>query len=102
VETPEELQSPARPQDTIYAHIEKDCLDAAADLPLPSALSASDFGRVTKARPWPYWPKPIYSMPIWQPLPLSAQNAQAAEALGYQLTSRFTDNFNALPRTIRK
>ena len=46
VETPEELQSPARDQAAIYAQIEADC--QAAALALPNAWTGADLGRATK------------------------------------------------------
>ncbi|HTI08353.1 MAG TPA: RagB/SusD family nutrient uptake outer membrane protein [Puia sp.] len=97
VETPEELQSPALPQDTIYAQIEKDCLDAIPDLPLPSALAAADFGRITRGAALALLAKTyLFHADLPNHYQLAAQNAQAVEALNYYaLTPLFTDNFNA-------
>lgn len=100
VETPEELQSPALPQDAIYTQIEKDCKEAAADLPLPSALAAADFGRVTQGAALALLAKTyLFHTSLADHYSLAAQQAQAVEALGYQLTPRFTDNFRAATKS---
>jgi len=100
VETPEQLQSPALAQDAIYTQIEKDCKEAAADLPLPSALAAGDFGRVTQGAALALLAKTyLFHTGLANHYSLAAQQAQAVEALGYQLTPRFTDNFRAATKS---
>ena len=97
VETPEELQSPALAQDTIYAQIERDCMDAIPDLPLPGALAAADLGRITRGAALALLAKTyLFHADLANHYQLAAQNAQAVEALNYySLTNLYSDNFNA-------
>ncbi|MEO6977038.1 MAG: RagB/SusD family nutrient uptake outer membrane protein [Mucilaginibacter sp.] len=91
VETPEELQSPALPQAQIYAQIEKDCIAAAAALPV--SRTGNDVGRVTKGAALALLAKTYLFEKKWA---LAASTAQAVEALGvYSLLPSFADNFRA-------
>ena len=91
VETPEEVQSPALPQDQIYAQIESDLTDAAAAL--PTSWSGADDGRATKGAALALLAKTYLFENKWEQ---AASTAQQVEALGiYSLTQLFTDNFNA-------
>ncbi len=91
VATADNLQSPAVPQAQIYAQVEKDCTDAAAALPL--SWTGNDLGRATKGAALALLAKTyLYE----QKYTLAATTAQQVEALGvYDLTPKFTDNFNA-------
>lgn len=90
VETPEELQSPARDQADIYAQIEKDCTDAAAAL--PNAWTGADFGRATKGAALALLAKTyLYE----KKYALAASTAQQVTALGYTLLPVQADNFRA-------
>ncbi len=90
VETPEELQSPAIPQATIYLQIEADCQAAAADL--PASWEANDVGRATKGAALALLAKTYLFEKKWM---LAAQTAQQVETLGYELLPNFSDNFKA-------
>lgn len=91
VETPEEVQSPALPQEQIYAQIESDLADAAALL--PTTVSGADEGRATKGAALALLAKTYLFEGKWDQ---AAATAQQVEALGiYSLTPLFTDNFNA-------
>ncbi len=91
VETPDEVQSPALPQEQIYAQIESDLNDAAAVL--PTSWSGADDGRATKGAALALLAKTYLFEQKWQQ---AATTAQQVEALGiYNLTHLFTDNFNA-------
>ena len=91
VETPEEAQSPALPQEQIYAQIESDLNDAAAAL--PTSWSGADDGRATKGAALALLAKTYLFEQKWAE---AASAAQQVEALGiYNLTNLFTDNFNA-------
>jgi hypothetical protein len=90
VETPEELQSPARSQADIYAQIEADC-QAAADA-LPATWGTADAGRATKGAALALLAKTYLFEKKWD---LAAQTAQAVTALGYRLLPVFADNFRA-------
>ncbi|MDP4128941.1 MAG: RagB/SusD family nutrient uptake outer membrane protein [Bacteroidota bacterium] len=94
VETPEELQSPAKPQDSIYLQIEQDCNDAIADLPDPSA--AVPVGQVTKGSAYALLAKVyLFHADLANHYQLAAQAAQAVEGFSYYaLTNLYTDNFN--------
>ncbi|HEX5155378.1 MAG TPA: RagB/SusD family nutrient uptake outer membrane protein [Parafilimonas sp.] len=91
VETPEEVQSPALPQEQIYAQIESDLTDAAAAL--PTNWSGADDGRATKGAALALLAKTYLFEKKWDE---AASTAQQVETLGiYSLTNLFTDNFNA-------
>jgi hypothetical protein len=94
VETPNELQSPAMAQDSIFRQIEQDCRDAAAGL--PTSVAATDFGRATKGAALALLAK-VYLFHTTLPnhYQLAAQFAQQVEGMGYQLTPRYFDNFSA-------
>ena len=90
VETPEELQSPARDQADIYAQIEADC--QAAALALPNAWTGADLGRATKGAALALLAKTyLYE----KKYTLAASTAQQVTALGYTLLPLFADNFRA-------
>jgi hypothetical protein len=95
VETPEELQSPAKPQDSIYLQIEQDCSEAIADLPDPSA--SVPLGQVTKGSAYALLAKVyLFDANLPNHYELAAQAAQNVINLGYyQLTDLYSDNFNA-------
>lgn len=90
VETPEELQSPARDQADIYAQIEADCQAAAAAL--PNAWTGADLGRATKGAALALLAKTYLYQKKWA---LAASTAQQVTALGYALLPVFADNFRA-------
>jgi len=90
VETPEELQSPARPQAQIFAQIETDCQEAAAAL--PPSWSGADLGRATKGAALALLAKTYLYQQKWT---LAAQTAQTVSTLGYTLLPGFADNFRA-------
>lgn len=91
VETPEEVQSPAVSQDTIYAQIESDLTAAAAVL--PTTVADADQGRATKGAALALLAKTYLFEKKWDQ---AASTAQQVTALGiYSLTQKFTDNFNA-------
>lgn len=88
VESPAELQSPARPQADIYAQIEKDLTESAADL--PPSWTGNDAGRATKGAAQALLAKVYLFEAKWE---LSAQTAVLV-AGAYTLTQKFTDNFS--------
>ena len=90
VETPEELQSPARDQADIYAQIEADCQAAATAL--PAAWTGADLGRATKGAALALLAKTYLYEKKWA---LAASTAQQVTALGYTLLPVFADNFRA-------
>ncbi len=91
VETPDEVQSPAVPQEQIYAQIESDLTDAAAAL--PTSWSGADNGRVTKGAALSLLAKTYLFEKKWD---MASTTAKQVEALGiYSLDQLFTDNFNA-------
>ena len=90
VETPEELQSPARDQADIYAQIEADCQAAATAL--PNAWTGPDLGRATKGAALALLAKTYLYEKKWA---LAASTAQQVTALGYSLLPVFADNFRA-------
>jgi len=90
VETPQELQSPARDQADIYAQIEADCQAAATNL--PDSWTGPDLGRVTKGAALALLAKTYLYEKKWAQ---AAQTAQQVEGLGYKLTPVFGDNFRA-------
>lgn len=92
VETALESQTHAVAQDTIFAHIEADCISAAASLP----TTASDFGRVTKGAALALLAKTyLFHTSLANHNQLAAQAAQQVETLGYSLTAKYYDNFSA-------
>ena len=91
VATADNLSAPAVPQAQIFAQIEKDCTEAAAAL--PTAWTGSDLGRATKGAALSLLAKTYLFEAKYA---MAAQTAQQVEALGiYDLTAKFTDNFNA-------
>jgi len=91
VATADNTQSPLVPQTQIYAQIEKDCTEAAAAL--PASWSGNDLGRVTKGAALALLAKAYL---FEQKYTQAATTAQQVDALGiYDLTPKFTDNFNA-------
>ncbi|WP_419802053.1 RagB/SusD family nutrient uptake outer membrane protein [Mucilaginibacter sp.] len=91
VATADNLSTPAVPQAQIFAQIEKDCTEAAAAL--PTAWTGSDLGRATKGAALSLLAKTYLFEAKYA---MAAQTAQQVEALGiYDLTAKFTDNFNA-------
>jgi len=95
VETPEELQSPAIAQDSIYRQVEQDCLAAAPDL--PASVSPDDLGRVTKGAALALLAKTyLFHATLANHHQLAAQYAQQVENMpGYELTKNYADNFSA-------
>jgi hypothetical protein len=95
VETPEELQSPAVPQDSIYLQVEQDCKDALADLPDPSP--GVPVGMVTKGSANALLAKVyLFNANLANHYQLAAAAAQSVEAFGYySLTPKFSDNFKS-------
>jgi len=95
VETPEELQSPAISQDSIYAQIEKDCNEAIPDLQDPS--SSVTLGVVTKGSAYALLAKVyLFDANLANHYQLAAQAAKSVEGFGYySLTNLYSDNFNA-------
>jgi len=95
VESALEAQSPARPQDTIFTQIEKDCLAAAAVLPV--SVSNDNFGQATKGAALALLAKAyLFHTSLANNYQLAAQAAQQVVALGqYSLTPNYYDNFRA-------
>ncbi|WP_214073040.1 RagB/SusD family nutrient uptake outer membrane protein [Mucilaginibacter sp. dw_454] len=90
-QTPTEAQKPISAQALIYAQIEKDCTDAAADL--PPSWTGADLGRVTKGAALALLAKTYLFEQKWA---LAASTAQAVDALNiYSLLPVFADNFRA-------
>ncbi|MBA4166785.1 MAG: RagB/SusD family nutrient uptake outer membrane protein [Chitinophagaceae bacterium] len=98
VETPDELQSPAVPQDSIYLQIEQDCKDALTDLPDPSA--SVPVGMVTKGTAYALLSKVyLFHANLANHYQLAADAAHSVDAFGYYaLTPNFSDNFNSLKK----
>lgn len=94
VETPEELQSPARPQDSIYLQIEQDLNDAIPDLAPPSA--AVPVGQVTQGSAYALLCKVyLFHTDLANNYTLSAAAAQSVVSMNYySLTNLYADNFN--------
>ncbi|MEP7142516.1 MAG: RagB/SusD family nutrient uptake outer membrane protein [Ferruginibacter sp.] len=93
IETALEAQTHAIAQDSIFIQIEKDCTEAAADLPGPSG---TDFGRATKGAALALLAKTyLFHTTLATNFQLAAQTAQTVETLGYSLTSKYFDNFSA-------
>lgn len=91
VETPLEAQKPVSPQATIYAQIEKDCTEAAADL--PPSQTGGNVGRATKGAALALLAKTYLFEQKWA---LAASTAKAVDDLHvYNLLPVFADNFRA-------
>lgn len=91
VETPAEAQKPVSTQAVIYAQIEKDCTEAAADL--PTSWTGADLGRATKGAALALLAKTYLFEQKWA---LAASTAKAVEDLNvYSLLPVFADNFRA-------
>jgi starch-binding outer membrane protein, SusD/RagB family len=88
VESPAELQSPAREQADIYAQIEKDLTEAAVDL--PPSWTGNDVGRATKGAALALLAKAYLFESKWEP----AAEAAGTVAASYTLTQKFADNFS--------
>lgn len=95
VETPDELQSPAVSQDSIYLQIENDCKDAIAGLLDPS--SDVPVGMVTKGSAYALLAKVyLFNASLTGHYQLAAEAAQKVEDFHYySLTPLYADNFNA-------
>jgi len=92
VETAKEAQSPARPQDSVFAQIEQDCMAAAAVLP----ATASSLGMATKGAALALLAKTyLFHSDLTNHYTLAAQTAEQVEGMGYQLTNLYSDNFSA-------
>jgi len=92
VETAKDAQTPARPQDTIYTQIEQDCIAAAAALP----AAAPQLGVATKGAALALLAKTyLFHSDLANHYQLAAQTAEQVEAMGYQLTKNYSDNFSA-------
>jgi hypothetical protein len=98
VETPDELQSPAVPQDSIYLQIEQDCKDAVTDLADPSG--SVPVGMVTKGSAYALLSKVyLFHTSLTDNFQMAADAAHSVEAFGYYtLTPKFSDNFNSLTK----
>lgn len=95
VETPLEAQKPVSPQAAIYAQIEKDCTEAAADL--PNTWAGADNGRATKGAALALLAKTYLFEQKWT---LAASTAKAVVDLNvYSLLPVFADNFRAGTKT---
>lgn len=91
VETPLEAQKPVSTQAAIYAQIEKDCTEAAADL--PTSWAGADNGRVTKGAALALLAKAYLFEQKWA---LAASTAKAVDDLHvYDLLPVYADNFRA-------
>jgi len=91
VESLAELQSPAVPQDQVYARIEKDLQEAAADL--PETRPGAEAGRATKGAALALLARVYLNQQKWTQ---AAEAASAVEGLNiYKLTDDFSDNFKA-------
>lgn len=82
---------PASTQAQVYLQIEKDLTDAAAGLPA-KWTAATDAGRATKGAALALLAKASL---FQKKYPEAIQYVTQVEALGYQLTDKFPDNFNA-------
>lgn len=92
VETAEEAQTPALPQDTIFVQIENDCIAAAADLP----ATTTSLGAATKGAALALLAKTyLFHADLANHYQLAAQTAEQVEGMGYALTNNYWDNFNA-------
>jgi hypothetical protein len=94
VQTATEAQTPALPQDTIFTQIENDCIAAAAVL--PTSVPAAQLGQATKGAALALLAKTyLFHSDLANHYTLAAQMAQQVVALGYSLTNRYWDNFDA-------
>ncbi|HVU95326.1 MAG TPA: RagB/SusD family nutrient uptake outer membrane protein [Puia sp.] len=92
VETAKEAQTPARPQDSVFAQIEQDCMGAAAALP----ATAPSLGMATKGAALALLAKTyLFHSDLANHYQLAAQTAEQVEGMGYQLTHLYSDNFSA-------
>lgn len=94
VQTATEAQTPAIPQDSIYAQIESDCIAAAAVLPVsvpPDSLGVATRGAALALLAKTY----LFDSDLANHYQLAAQTAQQVVALGYSLTNNYFDNFSA-------
>lgn len=95
VETPEELQSPALSQDSIFRQVEQDCMAAAPDL--PDATHGADLGRASKWAALALLSKAyLFHTALanhWQLAAAAAQ--QVVDSKQYTLTKLYSDNFSA-------
>lgn len=95
-----EAQTPAVPQDTVYAQIERDCMEAAAVLPHQSELSSAQLGQATKGAALALLAKTyLFNTNLANNYAMAAAAAQQVEAEGYQLTNLYFDNFNSLTKS---
>ncbi len=94
VETPDELQSPAIPQAQVFAQILSDLRDAS--IALPASQTDAGLGRPTKGAALALMAKTYLFEQQWDS---AAIMAQQVDALGYQLTQKYTDNFSASTKT---
>ena len=85
----------ASTQAQVYTQIEKDLTEAAAGLP-QKWESNTDQGRATKGAALALLAKAAL---FQQKYAQAIQYSEQVEALGYALTDRFTDNFNASAKT---
>ncbi|HEY0175310.1 MAG TPA: RagB/SusD family nutrient uptake outer membrane protein, partial [Pedobacter sp.] len=95
VSTTKDAALAASPQAQVYAQIEKDLNDAAAGLP-DKWTAATDAGRATKGAALALLAKASL---FEKKYPEALQFAEQVEALGYQLTDNFNDNFTASAKT---
>jgi len=95
VQTPEELQSPALAQDSIFRQVEQDCLAAAPDLPV--SARGADLGRATSGAAWSLLAKTyLFHSTLANHYQLAAQYAQqVVDSKQYTLTENYWDNFSA-------
>lgn len=95
VETPEELQSPALPQDSIFRQVEQDCLAAAPDL--PDATHGQYLGGASKWAALSLLAKTyLFHSSLPNHFQLAAQYAQqVVDSKQYSLTKEYWDNFDA-------
>jgi len=85
----------ASTQAQVYTQIEKDLNEASADLP-EKWTATSDIGRATKGAALALLAKASLFQKKYTE---AAQFATQVEALGYQLTDNFSDNFNSSAKT---
>ncbi|HLZ86052.1 MAG TPA: RagB/SusD family nutrient uptake outer membrane protein [Puia sp.] len=94
VETAQEAQTPALPQDTIFARIEQDCIAAAAVLPV--TVPSTQLGMATRGAALALLAKVyLFHNDLANHYALASQMAEQVEGMGYQLTNNYFDNFSA-------
>jgi hypothetical protein len=94
VETGAAAQKRLSAQDSVYLQIEKDCMDAAAVLPV--TVTDVSLGRATKGAALALLAKAyLFHSSLANHYTLAVQAAQQVEALGYKLTDNYYDNFRA-------